>query len=112
MGRKRGSDLVMDLLYVFRVTDNNVLVDELRPEDAALRGALAPLRAPALRGALAPRRAPAPAHRQRALVFLEDPTSSLRRAKISLHGIWSGSTRVCSNYEIVTILSVFSMNNI
>lgn len=53
------------------VTDQDVLADELRPELAAL-------------GRVA-------AHRQRTFVLIADPTSSLRRPEICLHGRWAGS---------------------
>lgn len=82
----------MDLLDVLRVADQHVLVDELPPE-------LEPL---------SPARAAFPglaAHRQRTFVFLADPTSSLRRPEISLHGRWTGSTRVWSNCYLLIILN-------
>lgn len=81
------SDLVVDHLDVLRVTDQNMLVDQLRSELAALRRAAV--------------------HRQRTFVFLLDPTSFLRRPKISLHGIWTGS-----NYYQRIRLTLFRLNHI
>lgn len=81
----------MDLLDVLRVAHQHVLVDELPPELAPLRPARAAL--PGLA-----------AHRQRTLVFLADPTSSLRRPEISLHGRWTGSTRVWPNCYLLILL--------
>lgn len=89
-------DLIVDLLDVLRVTDENMLVDELRSQLAALPRAAAAL----------PR-----AHRQRTSVFLLDSTSSLWRAKISLHGIWTGSSTHKINFASFEPRSAYFVTN-
>lgn len=64
----------MDLLDVVRMTDQHVLVDELRPEVA-----------PLLRAA---------AHRQRSLVLLLHPGASPGSPKLRLHAVETGWDRV------------------
>lgn len=66
--------LVVDLLNVVWMTDQYVLVDELRPEVA-----------PLLRAA---------AHRQRSLVLLPNPGASLGSPKFRLHAAGTRSDRV------------------
>lgn len=68
-----GSDLVVNLLDVVRVTDQHVLVDELRPKVAPLPGAAA--------------------HRKRSLVLLLHPGAAPRGPERRLHAAGAGWDR-------------------